>query len=78
MTMLTVRNLPDEVHRALRAHCAALTVNARAAGRGFPTPDGYIAAIAVARGSIVASRDTSPYAAAGVAVIDPWEAWGTA
>jgi predicted nucleic acid-binding protein len=53
---------------------AALAVKARAAGRGFPTPDGYIAAIAVARGYIVASRDTAPYAAAGVAVINPWEA----
>jgi predicted nucleic acid-binding protein len=55
-------------------HYAALAVKARAAGRGFPTPDGYIAAIAVARGYIVASRDTAPYAAADVAVINPWEA----
>jgi len=54
-------------------HYAALAVKARAAGRGFPTPDGYIAAIAVARGYIVASRDTSPYVAAGVTVINPWE-----
>lgn len=44
------------------------------AGRGFPTPDGYIAAIAVSRGFIVASRDTAPFAAAGVTVIDPWTA----
>jgi predicted nucleic acid-binding protein len=28
-----------------------LTVRARAAGRGFPTPDGYIAAIATAHDS---------------------------
>jgi predicted nucleic acid-binding protein len=55
-------------------HYAALAVKARAAGRGFPTPDGYIAAIAVARAYIVASRDTAPYAAADVAVINPWEA----
>ncbi|HEX8479816.1 MAG TPA: type II toxin-antitoxin system VapC family toxin [Telluria sp.] len=55
-------------------HYAALAVKARAAGRGFPTPDGYIAAIAVARGYIVASRDTAPYSAADVAVINPWEA----
>jgi len=55
-------------------HYAALAVKARAAGRGFPTPDGYIAAIAMARGYIVASRDTAPYAAADVAVINPWEA----
>ena len=51
-----------------------LAVTARVAGRGFPTPDGYIAAIAVSRGFIVASRDTAPYEAASVAVINPWEA----
>lgn len=64
------RILPFDV-AAARRH-AALAVKARAAGRGFPTPDGYIAAIAAARGFIVASRDTSPYHAAGVPVIDPW------
>lgn len=53
---------------------AELAVIARAAGRGFPTPDGYIAAIAVSRGFMVASRDTAPFQAAGVAVINPWEA----
>ena len=53
---------------------ADLAVTARSAGRGFPTPDGYIAAIAVSRGFIVASRDTAPYEAAGVVVIDPWMA----
>ena len=54
-------------------HYAALAVKARIAGRGFPTPDGYIAAIAVSRKFIVASRDTAPYAAVGVRVINPWE-----
>jgi hypothetical protein len=46
---------------------------ARNAGRGFPTPDGYIAAIAASRGFIVASRDTSPYEAGGLQVVDPWQ-----
>lgn len=55
-------------------HYAGLAVSARNLGRGFPTPDGYIAAIAVSRGFIVASRDTAPFAAAGVSVIDPWTA----
>ena len=55
-------------------HYAELAVMAKAGGRGFPTPDGYIAAIAVSRGFIVASRDTVPYEAAGVAVINPWKA----
>ena len=43
-----------------------------AARRGFPTPDGYIAAIAAAAGFAVASRDGSAFVAAGVRVIDPW------
>ena len=55
-------------------HYAELAVTARACGRGFPTPDGYIASIAVSRGFIVASRDTAPYEAAGVTVINPWQA----
>ena len=52
---------------------AVLAVTARNAGKGFPTPDGYIAAIAVSRGDIVASRDTAPYEAANVIVINPWK-----
>lgn len=57
------------------ARCyAELAVTAKSRGRGFPTPDGYIAAIAASRGFIVASRDRGPYEAAGVAVIDPWTA----
>lgn len=45
---------------------------ARAAGNGFPTPDGYVAAIAAATGFSVATRDTIPFDAVGVAVINPW------
>lgn len=56
------------------ARCyAELAVTAKTSGRGFPTPDGYIAAIAASRGFIVASRDTAPYAAVGVSVINPWQ-----
>ncbi|MFN4088053.1 MAG: type II toxin-antitoxin system VapC family toxin [Alphaproteobacteria bacterium] len=51
---------------------ADLAVKARAGGKGFPTPDGYIAAIAAAHGFAVASRDTSAFNAAGLTVIDPW------
>ncbi|KQT07202.1 MAG: type II toxin-antitoxin system VapC family toxin [Bradyrhizobium sp.] len=51
---------------------ADLAVKARALGKGFPTPDGYIAAIAAAHGCAVASRDTSAFNAAGLTVIDPW------
>ena len=66
------RVLPFDADAA--RHYAELAVTARAAGRGFPTPDGYIAATAAARGFIVASRDTAPFTAAGVPVIDPWTA----
>ena len=51
---------------------AKLAVQARALGKGFPTPDGYIAAIAASRGFAVATRDISAFEAAGVTVIDPW------
>ena len=53
-------------------HDAELATKARNGGRGFPTPDGYLAAIAASRGFIVASRDTSPFAAGGLEVINPW------
>ena len=47
-------------------------VMARAAGRGLPLPDGYIAAIAASRAFKVATRDIAPYEVAGVKVINPW------
>ena len=66
------RVLPFDTNAA--RHYAELAVMARSGGRGFPTPDGYIAAIAASRGFIVASRDTAPFEAAGVPLINPWEA----
>jgi predicted nucleic acid-binding protein len=72
MAIFRDRVLPFDIEAA--RHYAGLATLARASGRGFPTPDGYIAAIAASRGFIVASRDTAPYAAAGVTVINPWEA----
>jgi predicted nucleic acid-binding protein len=51
---------------------AALTAKARAAGLAVAAADGYIAAIAAAHGLAVATRDTGPFATAGVAVINPW------
>jgi predicted nucleic acid-binding protein len=71
MGLFRDRVLPFDVDAARRY--AELAVTARTSGRGFPTPDGYIAAIAASRGFIVASRDTAPYAAAGVSVINPWD-----
>lgn len=66
------RVLPFDIDAARRY--AELAVTAKHGGRGFPTPDGYIAAIAASRGFIVASRDTAPYEAAGIPVINPWKA----
>jgi predicted nucleic acid-binding protein len=53
---------------------AELAVTAKNEGRGCPLPDGYIAAIAAAQGFKVATRDTAPFEAVGVPVINPWEA----
>jgi predicted nucleic acid-binding protein len=70
LELFGTRILPFDTDAARRY--ADLAVRARAAGRGFPTPDGYIAAIAAAHDFAVASRDTSAFTAAGLAVIDPW------
>ncbi|WP_398475227.1 type II toxin-antitoxin system VapC family toxin [Tardiphaga sp.] len=58
---------------AAARHYAELTVKARAVGKGFPTPDGYIASIAASHGFAVATRDPSAFNAAGLRVIDPWK-----
>ncbi|MGF7007345.1 type II toxin-antitoxin system VapC family toxin [Aminobacter sp. BE322] len=72
MELFADRVLPFDVDAARRY--ADLAIKARTAGKGFPTPDGYIAAIAAAKGFAVATRDSSAFEAANVAVIDPWKA----
>ena len=72
MELFADRVMPFDIDAA--RHYADLAVKARAAGKGFPTPDGYIAAIAASKGFVVATRDTSAFDAAGVEVIDPWKA----
>ena len=52
---------------------AVLVAQARAAGLAIASADGYIAAIAAANGLAVATRDTGPFEAAGVTVINPWQ-----
>lgn len=49
-----------------------LMTRARGAGKAISTSDGYIAATAAANGLVVATRDTSPFEAAGLKVINPW------
>jgi toxin FitB len=51
---------------------ADLMAKARASGLAIASTDGYIAAIAVANGLAVATRDTGPFGAAGAKVINPW------
>ncbi len=72
LELFGTRVLPFDTGAARRY--GELAARARAAGRGFPTPDGYIAAIAASHDFAVASRDTSAFMAAGLTVIDPWSA----
>jgi predicted nucleic acid-binding protein len=51
---------------------AAIVNKARSAGNAISVADGQIAAIAASHGFLVATRDTAPFAAAGVGVINPW------
>jgi predicted nucleic acid-binding protein len=49
-----------------------LIVRAKANGRAIAVGDGQIAAIASANGFSVATRDTAPFEAARLSVINPW------
>ena len=49
-----------------------LMAKARAAGLAIGAADGYIAATAATNGMMVATRDVSPFKAAGLDVINPW------
>ncbi len=52
---------------------AELMAKAKSAGLSIAAADGYIAAIAAANRFSVATRDVSPFQAADVNVINPWE-----
>lgn len=53
---------------------APLMARARATGRILSLADGQIAAITESRHFVVATRDTGPFRAIGLQVIDPWTA----
>jgi len=72
LTVFVGRVLPFDLD-ASRAY-AELMSKAKIAGQAINMADGYIAAIAAARGLSVASRDVAPFHAAGVPIINPWEA----
>ncbi|MHB8544241.1 MAG: PIN domain-containing protein [Leptospirales bacterium] len=52
---------------------ASLIARARDDGHIISVADGQIAAIAAVHGFVVATRDTAPFIAVGVSVINPWE-----
>jgi predicted nucleic acid-binding protein len=59
--------------RAAADAYAMIRARAKVAGKAIAAADGYIAAIAAAHGFVVATRDTAPFEAAGVRVINPWD-----
>ncbi len=68
--LFSTRVLPFDADAAhFYANMASL---ARRAGVAISVPDGQIAAIAAAHGFSVATRDTAPFIAAGVPVVNPW------
>ncbi|AEU38693.1 type II toxin-antitoxin system VapC family toxin [Granulicella mallensis] len=52
---------------------ASLIGQARIGGHHLSVADGQIAAIAKVHGFIVATRDTTPFVAAGISILNPWE-----
>lgn len=51
---------------------AELMAAAQSRGQGISVSDGHIAATAAANGMMIATRDTKPFKAAGLEVINPW------
>lgn len=72
LPMFAGRVLPFDL--ACTSAYAELLAKVRKAGSGIETADACIAAVALANGFSVATRDTSPFQAAGLTVINPWEA----
>lgn len=71
LPLFASRILPFDMEAA--EICAELLARVRALGKGIGTADSYIAAIATAKGLTVATRDTQPFEAAGLTVINPWK-----
>ena len=68
--LFTGRILPFDA--AASEAYAEIMALARAEGKAIGKADGYIAATAAINGLIVATRDTLPFEAAGLTVINPW------
>jgi hypothetical protein len=61
-----------EFDREAAVAYAVLVSRAMAKGLAISVADGQIAAIAAVHGYAVATRDTAPFLAAGVPVVNPW------
>lgn len=72
LPLFNSRILPFDL-QASQAY-AALMARAKAAGRAIGQADAFIAATAASRGLRVATRDTSPFEAAGLTTFNPWTA----
>ena len=70
LPLFTGRVLPFDL-TCTRAY-ADLIAKTKNAGLAIATADGFIAAIAITNSFAVATRDSSPFEAAGSAVINPW------
>ncbi len=71
LPLFSGRILPFDL--AVSQAYADLMATARRAGAVVAVADGYIAATAAFNGMTVATRDTKPFQAAGLRVIDPWK-----
>lgn len=71
LPMFANRVLPFDM--ACTKAYAELLAKSRAAGLAVETADAFIAAVVLANGFAVATRDTSPFEAAELNVINPWE-----
>ena len=71
LPLFTGRVLPFDF--AVTEAYAGVMSQARMSGQSISMADGYIAATAAANGMSIATRDTNPFVAAGLQVINPWE-----
>ena len=69
-TLIDTRILPFD-YQAAEAYARIDSIT-KSKGKAIALPDGQIAAIAMAHGFAVATRDTAPFDAAGIDVINPW------
>lgn len=70
LPMFANRVLPFDM--ACTTAYAELLAKSRSVGLALETADAFIAAVARAHGFTVATRDISPFKAAGLNVINPW------